>query len=607
MIAPSLPCKPYDLSAILIVNKVRTHGSKEFRVRREYVRQALTWLKQNHIYYVDIHINSESLQELPEDGVPENLPHVQDTLPCDHNASSSVAPPQNDFLIDEFETAGTVANAIQPNQHPCITKVLRSAKNDGTTAHMPFTTNAIDEFPTPRYIAMVFPALFLYVTVDLRQARLRRVNPSDVYIQKDLEDGQLSIQDIKEMLSSGNRQLVYRISYYAKSIRRIRAYWFTRLNELTAMVAQALTLPNPIEDDLEDEPNIDPAMVENQHEEWMMAATMGPLFDPKVKIELGLKIFGTSKSTLISAIVQLFNILELAIRIMTPTGVVACNIGGVFDSPLYVKNGNHMQQCGSIAYTGFEKCVRLSHIFRQSGDDQACFRDALGRLSYGTSTMEDWELLHTRDWSFLRTEEKENFKHALRLFPTKIAANDHNQDRLIELGKPIARIPSTNNCDTTSTASSDDAKVVEIVLSSSSKPPNDLPLAIMVDFDNYRGTPFYEAEVMKSLNIPKGVRRVLFRTLNTDRGLMWKKEFDTSYVGFMKDGAKWLVENTDIKLVDTIAGEYGAAVREIWKTGFKSDLGPLSFSLSTPDFMEEELHVSSKTDQANKRVALGGE
>ncbi|THG21788.1 hypothetical protein TEA_023185 [Camellia sinensis var. sinensis] len=33
------------------------------------------------------------------------------------------------------------------------------------------------------------------------------------------------------------------------------------------------------------------------------------------------------------------------------------------------------------------------------------------------------------------------------------------------------------------------------------------------------------------------------------RRLMWKKEFDTSYVGFTKDGAQWLVENTDIKLV----------------------------------------------------------
>ncbi|CAN4112160.1 unnamed protein product [Withania somnifera] len=57
------------------------------------------------------------------------------------------------------------------------------------------------------------------------------------------------------------------------------------------------------------------------------------------------------------------------------------------------------------------------------------------------------------------------------------------------------------------------------------------------------------ADVMQSLHIPKGVKRVLFRTLNTDRRLMWKKAFDTSYVGFMKDGAQWLVDNTDIKLV----------------------------------------------------------
>lgn len=30
---------------------------------------------------------------------------------------------------------------------------------------------------------------------------------------------------------------------------------------------------------------------------------------------------------------------------------------------------------------------------------------------------------------------------------------------------------------------------------------------------------------------------------------MFKKECDISYVGFTADGAKWLVENTDIKLV----------------------------------------------------------
>ncbi|CAN1269764.1 Cyclase-like protein 1 [Linum perenne] len=56
-------------------------------------------------------------------------------------------------------------------------------------------------------------------------------------------------------------------------------------------------------------------------------------------------------------------------------------------------------------------------------------------------------------------------------------------------------------------------------------------------------------EVMKSLNIPKGTRRVLFRTLNTDRKLMSITKFDSSYTGFTTSGAKWLVENTDIKLV----------------------------------------------------------
>ncbi|KAK8558636.1 hypothetical protein V6N13_098283 [Hibiscus sabdariffa] len=57
------------------------------------------------------------------------------------------------------------------------------------------------------------------------------------------------------------------------------------------------------------------------------------------------------------------------------------------------------------------------------------------------------------------------------------------------------------------------------------------------------------AEVMKSLNIPRGVHRVLFKTLNTDRRLMHKTEFASDYTGFRKEGAQWLVDNTDIKLV----------------------------------------------------------
>jgi kynurenine formamidase len=57
------------------------------------------------------------------------------------------------------------------------------------------------------------------------------------------------------------------------------------------------------------------------------------------------------------------------------------------------------------------------------------------------------------------------------------------------------------------------------------------------------------AQVLQNLHIPPGVERVIFRTLNSDRKLMWSKEWDSSYVGFTTDGADWLVKNTNVKFV----------------------------------------------------------
>ncbi|KAJ7566408.1 hypothetical protein O6H91_02G101300 [Diphasiastrum complanatum] len=57
------------------------------------------------------------------------------------------------------------------------------------------------------------------------------------------------------------------------------------------------------------------------------------------------------------------------------------------------------------------------------------------------------------------------------------------------------------------------------------------------------------AHTMEKLNIPFGVERVLFRTLNSDRRLMWRTNFESSFSGFTKDGAQWLVDHTSIKLV----------------------------------------------------------
>ena len=61
---------------------IRRHGTdnthRDCTVRREKVLQAIMWLQANNPFYPDVAIDFESLQRLPEDGVPDDLPTVED-------------------------------------------------------------------------------------------------------------------------------------------------------------------------------------------------------------------------------------------------------------------------------------------------------------------------------------------------------------------------------------------------------------------------------------------------------------------------------------------------------------------------------------------------
>jgi len=50
------------------------------------------------------------------------------------------------------------------------------------------------------------------------------------------------------------------------------------------------------------------------------------------------------------------------------------------------------------------------------------------------------------------------------------------------------------------------------------------------------------AAALEKLDIPDGVRRVLFRTRNSARGLMASSVFHTDFAAITRDGAAWLVE-----------------------------------------------------------------
>ncbi|KAI3989336.1 hypothetical protein MKX01_026919 [Papaver californicum] len=180
---------------------------------------------------------------------------------------------------------------------------------------------------------------------------------------------------------------------------------------------------------------------------------------------------------------------------------------------LYVKSGRDLQLTCSFSYSVFEQCVRIDTVFRQSGVEESLFRDALLRLSDGRSTLQDQKLFNTRDYTMLTMEEKNNFKHVLRLFPTKFDTSTYNHQHLKDLGYPVAQISSNNNCEATKSAVSNEAKggmlhknlstqcglvngsmetVVDVAYLNGEKSPIDMPVVVMLEFKKYTGQQLYE-------------------------------------------------------------------------------------------------------------------
>eukprot|EP00240_Pyramimonas_obovata_P013606 CAMPEP_0118932606 /NCGR_PEP_ID=MMETSP1169-20130426/10519_1 /TAXON_ID=36882 /ORGANISM="Pyramimonas obovata, Strain CCMP722" /LENGTH=248 /DNA_ID=CAMNT_0006875289 /DNA_START=95 /DNA_END=841 /DNA_ORIENTATION=- len=85
------------------------------------------------------------------------------------------------------------------------------------------------------------------------------------------------------------------------------------------------------------------------------------------------------------------------------------------------------------------------------------------------------------------------------------------------------------------------------------------------------------AEVMKALDIPPTTRRLIIKTRNTKRNLMYMTAFDSSYVGFDESGAEWLVENTAVQMIgiDYLSIASYAFLKEAHVQLLKAELVPV--------------------------------
>ena len=197
----------------------------------------------------------------------------------------------------------------------------------------------------------------------------------------------------------------------------------------------------------------------------------------------------------------------------------------VADKALYhARPSNPVGEQGHQAYHMFDKVVKLTVNQRVQGmtSEQVQFRDLLLRLRKGDSTVDDWKLLLTRQPS--NVTNLCDFEDSTRLFYSNEQVGNYNHEQLIKLEHPIAHINARHSSALAKKISSDDMSglepivflakgarvmltmnlwssvglcngatgtVVDIIYQNNHQPP-DLPIAVIVEFENYRGPVFNE-------------------------------------------------------------------------------------------------------------------
>ena len=192
----------------------------------------------------------------------------------------------------------------------------------------------------------------------------------------------------------------------------------------------------------------------------------------------------------------------------------------VADKPLYhSKPSNALQEQGHLAYFMFNTVVKLKINQRVQGStpEQTKFRELLNRLRTGDSNQDDWKLLLTRQPAIIKGITQ--FTDSVRLYYSKEEVAKYNFEKLSALQQPIARINARHSSQVAKKATPDEMSglepviflakrahvmltlnlwtdvglsngatgtILDFIYSTNQQPP-DLPVAVIVKFDDYTG------------------------------------------------------------------------------------------------------------------------
>ena len=298
--AKFLPRLPSNLDIIVVRKKAANQTHSDFRVRRQVVERALQWLITHNQYYqaLGITINITALEQLPDDGnVSYLVPMTEDTSQPDSfpTSPSSTSKLDTSPTISSSDTAqkdvaieDNLPQSFVPLAAPSMTEqkavqhsVQERQSNSSNTPLMWPSIGGVplNEFTTEGYFTCAFPTLFptgagdflgqcqVPVTIgnylkylmqydDGRfsrhprfrfftlntEMRHRALQTGRVYVRQNLGDGQLSLDELRDMVGRQGEAFSSRVLHYASSLHGTKQYWQHQRSRLLSMV-DTLGLP----------------------------------------------------------------------------------------------------------------------------------------------------------------------------------------------------------------------------------------------------------------------------------------------------------------------------------------------------------------------------
>ena len=273
---------PVSVDKLPVLQVIRTGADNtqaQFRVRRSKVVNALLWLKLNNIFYRDIEIDHIQVAALPEDGIPDGIPQCH----SDSDAPDEEGPPSE---IDQCDPIQTTSFLPKPQEIQREESAIRAAIASSDPLQWPqLGQQGLNEFTTQGLATQVFPTLFPYglgdpTATDRQYAvslsdsfkhlmrysdmspnatfrwrfashprfpfwamnmkqRHQLISQSKIFMQRNPNDANLTIEQLRDMVGRmDSTHLINRLQRYASKVQGTRQYWYSRCEDLTALIEQ---------------------------------------------------------------------------------------------------------------------------------------------------------------------------------------------------------------------------------------------------------------------------------------------------------------------------------------------------------------------------------